>query len=155
MELSAREVAFVAAYVGQAEGNATKAAQLAGYRPGPGLKVTGARLTARPHVKAAIEAANVGPLEPPEGIEPPEDEALLAAQVTRWQRIVCSVLERRVILSRWARHPRMAVTAIRAIDTLNRMDGVYIEKHEHAVLTPKPVYHEHAGAELSPSLLPP
>jgi hypothetical protein len=35
------------------------------------------------------------------------------------------------------------ISAIRAIDTLNRMDGVYVEKHEQAVMVPKPVIHEH------------
>jgi hypothetical protein len=37
------------------------------------------------------------------------------------------------------------ISAIRAIDTLNRMDGVYVEKHDHDVMVPKPVIHEHGG----------
>jgi hypothetical protein len=27
----------------------------------------------------------------------------------------------------------------------HRMDGVYVEKHGHAVMVPKPVTHEHTG----------
>jgi hypothetical protein len=68
-----------------------------------------------------------------------------------WPRIP----ERRAILSRWARDERHVISAIRAIDTLNRMDGVYVEKHEHAVMVPKRVYHEHSGDGISPALLPP
>jgi hypothetical protein len=67
---------------------------------------------------------------------------------------VASPPERRAILSKWARQPN-AVSAIRAIDTLNRMDGVYVEKHEHAMMVPKPVIHEHAGDGVSPLVLPP
>jgi hypothetical protein len=148
VELSSREAAFVDAFVGEAEGNATRAAELAGHKCGPGLSVTATRIMARPHVKAAIAARQAASAD----LFEPESEA---DQGEYWRRRSCTVPERRWILSKWARHPRMAVTAIRAIDTLNRMDGVYVEKHEHAVLTPKPVYHEHAGAELSPSLLPP
>ena len=40
-----------------------------------------------------------------------------------------------------------SVAAIKAIDVLNRMDGVYIEKHEHAVVTPRPVIHVHEHVE--------
>ena len=57
-------------------------------------------------------------------------------------------VERRRILTRVARRQRKnPVAAIKAIDVLNRMDGVYIEKHEHAVVTPRPVIHVHEHVE--------
>jgi phage terminase small subunit len=52
--LSERERRFVDAYMGEAAGNATKAAELAGCKRGPGLTVTASRILSRAHVALAI-----------------------------------------------------------------------------------------------------
>jgi phage terminase small subunit len=138
-------------------GNATRAAELAGYAPGKGLSVQATRLMKRAHVQAAIAERRAALMraEPEPVLTAPEDPAAVAERVAQWQAQTAPVMERRAILSRWARHDRHVISAIRAIDTLNRMDGVYVEKHEHAVLVPKPVIHEHVGDGLSPVALPP
>jgi hypothetical protein len=82
--------------------------------------------------------------------DPAWDAALEVPEADRaafWNARVCTVPERRAILSRWARHQKHVISAIKAIDTLNRMDGVYVEKHEHAVIVPKPVIDEHSLIE--------
>jgi hypothetical protein len=155
--LTTREAAFVEALLGAASGNQSRAAELAGYAPGKGLSVTAARLVRRPHVAAAIAERRAALLaaEPAPVLTGPEDPAVAAEKAARWQAQAAGVLERRAILSRWARHDRHVISAIRAIDTLNRMDGVYVEKHEHAVMVPKPVIHEHVGlieAPMAPSV---
>jgi hypothetical protein len=81
----------------------------------------------------------------PDPVPAVEDAAGGTEKVARWRAQVASADERRAILSRWARDERHVVSAIRAIDTLNRMDGVHVEKHEHAVMVPKPVIHEHSA----------
>jgi hypothetical protein len=148
MALTTREAAFVEALCGEARGNQTKAAEMAGYAAGAGLSVQATRLMKRAHVRAAIaerRAALVAVV--PDSVPTAEDPAVVAEKVARWQSQVAGVVERRAILSRWARDERHLISAIRAIDTLNRMDAVYIEKHEHAVMVPKPVIHEHSLIE--------
>ena len=54
--LSAKERAFAEAYAGTARARATRAAEIAGYKPGPGLKVTACRLLAKPPVREYIDA---------------------------------------------------------------------------------------------------
>jgi hypothetical protein len=147
-ELTDREARFVEAYVGAAERIGSKAAQLAGYHH---PRVAACRLLKREAIRGAIEQYEamvdkaVAPITTAD-IEAQDsiDADVRTVQERRWRKVWAPTSERRAILSRWARHTRYAVYAIKAIDTLNRMDGVYIEKHEHAVLTPRPVVHEHA-----------
>ena len=54
MSLNERQRSFVTAYMGEARGNATKAAEVAGYAPGS-AHVTGARLLTNDKVRAAID----------------------------------------------------------------------------------------------------
>lgn len=54
--LTPKERAFAEAYAGSARGNGTKAAQQAGYKPGPGLKVTASRMLTKANVRAYIDA---------------------------------------------------------------------------------------------------
>jgi phage terminase small subunit len=58
-KLTAKEQLFVSKLIGEANGNATKAAELAGYQATTreSLMVIAARTKARPHVKAAISEA--------------------------------------------------------------------------------------------------
>ena len=53
--LTAKEHAFVAAYLGEARGNATKAAEIAGYSPKTAYSA-GGRLLKDVEVQAAIQA---------------------------------------------------------------------------------------------------
>src|SRR5262245_46334217 len=146
MALTTRESAFVEALLGEARGNQTKAAEMAGYAAGTGLSVQVTRLMKRAHVQAAIAERRAALMAVvPDVVPTAEDATSDAETVARWQTQAATVPERRAILSRWARDERHVISAIRAIDTLNRMDGVCVEKHEHAVMVPKPVYHEHSG----------
>lgn len=52
MDLTAKERLFVVAYLGEAKGNAAKAARIAGYKD---TRVTPTRLLAKASIKAAIE----------------------------------------------------------------------------------------------------
>lgn len=54
--LTAKERLFAQAYCGEARRNATKAAEIAGYKDGPGLRVTATRLLAKANVRAYIDA---------------------------------------------------------------------------------------------------
>jgi hypothetical protein len=155
MALTTREAAFVEALLGEARGNQTKAAEMAGYAAGTGLSVQATRLMKRAHVQAAVAERRAALMAVmPDAVPATDDAAGSVEKVARWQTQAATVTERRAILSRWARDERHVTSAIRAIDTLNRMDGVYVEKHEHTVMVPKPVYHEHSGKGVSPALLP-
>jgi len=56
LSLTKRQAAFVNAYIGQTQENATEAARIAGYSGEPqNLAVTGSRLLKHPKVKAEIE----------------------------------------------------------------------------------------------------
>jgi len=108
--LTAREQAFVLAFVGEAAGNQAKAAELAGYAKGS-AKVTACRLMQKANVKAAI--------------------ANRAANLTR--QSIADAAERREILTAIARSKDSEHRDVaKAIDVLNKMDGLYIQKVEHS-----------------------
>ena len=93
------------AYVGPAQGNATKAARLAGYKH-PNVQASGlVKLSA---VKAAIQ------------------EFVAAEKV----KTVMDRRERQEMLSLMGRGSFEFDERIRSIDVLNKMDGIYIQKHE-------------------------
>ena len=89
--LTEKQRAFVAAYVGAAEGNATEAARLAGYTGSDkSLSVTGCRTLANANVQAALavfRAATAGPLIMT-ATEAAERLSLIARGETTDQRIV-------------------------------------------------------------------
>jgi hypothetical protein len=138
--LTEREARFVEAFTGAAQGVGSRAAAMAGYRHG---RVAAVRLMKRLHVRAAIEQQQ-GAIEASTAVQAAEVQT---QRESIWREQIAGAVERRAILSRWARDERHVISAIRAIDTLNRMDGVYVEKHEHAVMVPKPVIHEHSLIE--------
>jgi len=112
MALSERERRFVEAYMGPAAGNGTEAARLAGYKgTAKVLAVQSTRLLAKANVQSAIAARR----------EALESQSIADAK------------ERREILTTIARSSESDANArIRAIDVANKMDGLYIEKHEHS-----------------------
>lgn len=101
----------------EAAGNGAKAAELAGYAKNS-AKVTASRLLTKPNVKAAVEARR-------REIE----EAAAAANPGR----IADASERRALLTTMLRDAEFNPAArVKAADVLNKMDGVYIQKHEHA-----------------------
>jgi phage terminase small subunit len=109
--LTERELRFVDAFMGDAAGNGTEAARLAGYK-GTQPRVLGVQ-AARLLKKASIQA------------EIAKRRAALEADG------VTTALQRRQILTSIENdstaHP---LARIKAIDVHNKMDGVYVEKHE-------------------------
>jgi phage terminase small subunit len=109
--LSERERLFVEAYMGPASGNGTAAAGLAGYKGNQKvLGVQATRLLAKASVQLAIA-----------------DRRAALESVS-----IADAKERREVLTTILRSGEADPNArIRAIDVANKMDGVYIEKHEH------------------------
>lgn len=94
--------------MGKAAGNATKAAELAGYSVRTAAQAA-SRLLRKVQISAAIETRRNS-----------------LASLT-----IADAKERREILTQLARSAETDSTArIRAIDVANKMDGIYIEKHE-------------------------
>lgn len=108
MALSERERRFVEAYIGKAEGNATNAAIAAGYKK-ENARQQASRLLTKANIKAAI------------------DERTKRLETAS----IADAKERREILSRHARSAGNQMAAIKAVDVLNKMDGVYIERLQH------------------------
>lgn len=108
-ELSLKERRFVDAYLGSANGNATKAARQAGYgSTAKSSSVLGARLLGKVSVRRAIENR--------------------LARATRAS--VMSADARDVLLSDIARNPKADVRdRIRAIAELNKVTGRHSIKH--------------------------
>jgi phage terminase small subunit len=126
-KLTERERRFVEAFMGPAAGNGTEAARLAGYKgSAPVLGVQSTRLLKKASVLAAIEQRR---------------ETLTDASIA-------DAGERRRLLTVHARSGDNPAAAIKAIDTLNKMDGAYVEKHEHSghLVTTAKVIHEHRPA---------
>ena len=117
--LSERERRFVDAYMGEAAGNGTAAAKCAGYKGSAQvLGVQANRLLKKANVLDAIA----------------ERRQTLASQS------IADAKERREVLTSILRSAEVDPNArIRAIDTANKMDGVYVEKHEHAGKDGKPL----------------
>lgn len=110
-ELTEKERRFVFAFLGEAAGNACKAAELAGYKKGAGLAVTASRLLRKAHIQAHL--ANT------------RDRATVAT--------VADLAERREMLSELMRTDRSGLVRINAANVLNKMDGVYVQKHQVSV----------------------
>lgn len=108
MSLSERERRFVDAYMGEAAGNGTEAARLAGYKGKPKvLQVQASRLLSKAIVQSAMT----------------ERRTALESQS------IADAKERRELLTIHARGEN-PVAAIKAIDTLNKMDALYVERHD-------------------------
>lgn len=106
--MNAREQRFVQQFIGKAAGNATKAAELAGYSKKSAGRL-GTRLCAKPYIRDAIAA--------------------LAAKAT--SATVATAQERRELLTTMARDSEMhPLVRLKAVDIANKMDGLYIQKHE-------------------------
>lgn len=116
-ELTERERRFVAAYMGPAAGNAAEAARLAGYARAS-AKVTGTRLLARPHVRAAIEAQRA------------QDEAAGTATRQDRQRFwTATMLDPNVSMR----------DRLKASELLARSEGDFIERRETDMRVQAPV----------------
>lgn len=111
--LTERERRFVDAYMGPAAGNGTEAAKLAGYKGAAKvLQVQASRLLSKAIVQSAMSDRRT---------------ALASASIA-------DAKERREVLSLILRSGDCDPNArIRAIDCANKMDGVYVEKHELTV----------------------
>lgn len=97
--------------MGPAAGNGTEAARAAGYNGSPQvLGVQSTRLLKKANVLAAIEERRQG----------------LTTQS------IADAKERREILTRHARNTEDLAASARAVDILNKMDGLYIQKVEHS-----------------------
>lgn len=109
-KLSEKERRFVDAYLGKAAGNGKQAAIAAGYSA-RSAEVTGSRLIRKANVVAELEKRRL---------------SLVKASIA-------DATERREIMTSMLRdkegHP---LARLKATDILNKMDGVYIQKHEHA-----------------------
>lgn len=116
--LTAKVTSFVEHYLGDCEGNGAKAAELAGYSKA-GAKVRACELLKRDDVRAAIA----------------ERAALIRNQpVTLDTGKILDAAARREVLSGIVQRTAIESpdTANRAIETLNKMDGLYVQKHLHA-----------------------
>ena len=118
---------FVEHYTGDCEGNGAKAAEAVGCSS-KSAKVMASRWLDRADVHDAILARS----------------ALIVNHVNQRQpSSIADVAERKEILSRIGREEK-GPDRVRALDVLNKMDGVYIEKHEHAIVPLTRVIHEDA-----------
>lgn len=101
-----REVAFVIAFCGEAEGNASKAAEIAGFSD-EFRRNAAYRLMRTPRVRKAIELSNR----------------------ELWKAGIGDIIERQQILTEIMRDANATKTArIRAIEVLGRMQGDFIGK---------------------------
>lgn len=110
--LSERERRFVEAYMGEAAGNATKAALIAGYSHRSARSMASRLLTKRNNVRAAIAARA-------------KTDALVASRETR-QRFWTSVLHGK---GKFAKVPWR--DRLKASELLGKSQGDFIERHEH------------------------
>lgn len=130
--LTSKLQSFVEHYTGDCGGNGSKAAEAVGCSK-TSAKVSASRWLKRLDVQEAIHAR----------------AALVAnhsltATLTEEQRgEVVDVVGRKVILSRIMLTGKEE-NVIRASEVLNKMEGVYIEKHEHAIVPLTRVIHEDA-----------
>lgn len=116
--LSERERRFVEAYMGEAAGNGTVAAQLAGYKgKAATLAVQAARLLIKANVASALETKR---------------EALASQSIA-------DAKERRERLTKIQRTSDNEGAVIKAIDTQNKMDALYVAKSEVTLNVPAAV----------------
>lgn len=107
-KITAKQRRFVQAYTGKAQGNATEAARIAGYK--------------HPNQKGP-ELVKIGSIEK-------------AIQEWAEANTVASVMdrtERQEMLSLIGRGGHELKDRIKSIDVLNKMDGLYVQKHELTV----------------------
>lgn len=110
-KITAKQRKFVQAFLGEAQGNATKAAKLAGYGS---PKQEGHRLTNADQYKHVQD-------EIAEQMQKRVEGAIL----TRQQR-----MQALSIIGLVAEKPS---DKVKAIDVLNKMDGLYVQRHELTV----------------------
>jgi phage terminase small subunit len=107
-KLSGKEQAFVLAFYGKAAGNATKAAEIAGYAKGS-AHVTASRLLRKAKIAEELERL----------------------KKRREDTVVATAVERDQVLTRILRSPTYKpITRIRAIQELNRVEGRHVNRHE-------------------------
>jgi len=106
--LTERQRRFVEAYTGEAQGNASKAAKLAGY---PHADVQGTRMLGNVRIRAAIEQA----------------------RAPRTESAILTRAERQELLTQFANDRNVKPTdRIRAVEILGKMHGDFIERIEHS-----------------------
>lgn len=142
--LTEREIKFVDAYTGVAAGNGARAAEMAGYSS-KGAKVQAVRLLRRDNVREAvanrIEQIKALEAEKANSLAKVE-QAVSTAEAFVERGKIADAVERREILSVVLRSAaEETVDRIRSVDVLNKMDGVYIQKHEHGGPGGGPINH--------------
>lgn len=105
--------------MGEASGNGAKAAELAGV-PKTSARVWASNALDRERVVSEIER-----LQTEINNNPPEELANAIADAT----------ERRVIITRKLRGEDNSLGIAKLVDVLNKMDGIYIQKHQHELKT--------------------
>lgn len=110
---TARERKFILALVATPT-NQTKAYETAFTAKGDSARANAAKCLAKDRVRKAYEALS--------------GQVLAAEQ----DDAIADAIERRRILTFWARKKKNPVAAIKSVDVMNKMDGVYIQKHEHS-----------------------
>ena len=165
--LTEKKLRFVAAYLGKAYGNGQKAAELAGYAAGASARVQACRLLKDPEIVTAItskrqqidvvteltvkhvldELAAIafsdvrdlfddeGRLRPVGDLEDGPARALAAIDVSREKTRGGATAETVVRARQWDK--------LKALELIAKLRGMLVDKHEHRVVTPKPVIHEH------------
>lgn len=111
-KLTGKQQKFIAEYL--VDGDGANAARRAGYASSS-AKVTACELLKRADIQQALTAEKA--LIPNRGL-------------TETYGTIADVRERREILSRHLRAATSEVAAAKVADVLNRMDGIYIQKHE-------------------------
>jgi phage terminase small subunit len=108
--LSERERRFIDAYIGEACGNATKAATIAGYS-GQNARQQASRLLTKANIRAALAD---------------RQQSLIKATIA-------DAAERREFLTRLMRNTELDPRdRLKACDQLNRLAGEYSEKREYS-----------------------
>jgi phage terminase small subunit len=105
--LTTKEQRFIREF--RVDGDGANAARRAGYASSS-AKVTACRLLKKPAIA----------------------EAIANHESEKANQLIADANERRELLTRISRSNKNPVAAIKAIDVLNKMDGAYIEKHQHS-----------------------
>ena len=106
--LTAKEQRFIFEY--RVDGDGANAARRAGYAP-KSAKVTACKLLKKPAIA----------------------EAITHYEAEKANQLIADATERRELLTGFARKAKNPVAAIKAMDILNKMDGIYVLKHQHDV----------------------
>lgn len=144
MKLTSKLISFVEHYTGDCEGNGAKAAEAVGSSK-TSAKVMAARWLKRPDVQEAIVNRTAQIVNRREQAVNGLVEAALKADRSK----IADAAERREFFTAIMRDPEAWLIArIKAADTLNRMDGEYVQKIEHTHKT-KPDLSQLSEAELA------